>query len=191
MNSAARFPSILPVRGNLIRTICDTDNLQAYAPEGFFIDPISLSGEVRPFNMPLRPSAAGLLYLTATTTQHRSILKRLRPFPLLVIVGFGLSLSTTIAVLEGLFSTGGAFIRTPKLNLSNKRKGQRKVDRAYVAPLSSMVWIEIMLGIYALVTGLILAPYIGWGIVPWMVIYMLGFFYIAGLNLIQHSVEAN
>jgi hypothetical protein len=33
----------------------------------------------------------------------------------------------------------------------------------------------------------VLAPYIGWGIVPWMVIYMLGFFYIAGLNLIQHS----
>jgi hypothetical protein len=54
-----------------------------------------------------------------------------------------------------------------------------------------MVWVEIFLGIYALVTGLILAPYIGWGIIPWMVIYMLGFFYIAGLNLIQHSAEAN
>jgi hypothetical protein len=93
--------------------------------------------------------------------------------------------------LEGLFSTGGAFIRTPKLNLNNRRKGQKKIDRAYVAPLSSMVWIEIILGIYALVTGLVLAPYIGWGIVPWMAIYMLGFFYIAGLNLIQHSIEAN
>jgi hypothetical protein len=30
----------------------------------------------------------------------------------------------------------------------------------------------------------------GWGSIPWMVIYMLGFFYIAGLNLIQHSIEA-
>ncbi|MGB8980747.1 MAG: hypothetical protein WCC12_02620 [Anaerolineales bacterium] len=54
-----------------------------------------------------------------------------------------------------------------------------------------MVWVEIMLGIYALVTGLVLEPYIGWGILPWMVIYMLGFFYIAGLNLIQHSIEAS
>lgn len=172
---------------------------------GYFVHPLMLSlllltlpagllvpGAFRTFPISIIAGLGPpLLYLTATATQHRSILKRLRPFPLLVIVGFGLSLSTTIAVLEGLFSTGGAFIRTPKLNLSNKRKGQRKVDRAYVAPLSSMVWIEIVLGIYALVTGLILAPYIGWGIVPWMVIYMLGFFYIAGLNLIQHSLEAS
>jgi hypothetical protein len=33
----------------------------------------------------------------------------------------------------------------------------------------------------------VLAHYIGWGVVPWMIIYMLGFFYIAGLNLIQHA----
>jgi hypothetical protein len=52
-----------------------------------------------------------------------------------------------------------------------------------------MVWVELALGIYALVTGIVLAPYIGWGILPWMVIYMLGFFYIAGLNLIQHRLE--
>jgi cellulose synthase/poly-beta-1,6-N-acetylglucosamine synthase-like glycosyltransferase len=150
-------------------------------PGAFKIFPISILAGLGP----------PLLYLTATATQHRSVLKRLRSFPLLVIVGFGLSLSTTIAVLEGLFSKGGAFIRTPKLNVGNRRKGEPKVDRAYVSPLSSMVWIEIFLGIYALVTGLVLAPYIGWGIIPWMVIYMLGFFYIAGLNLIQHSIEAN
>jgi cellulose synthase/poly-beta-1,6-N-acetylglucosamine synthase-like glycosyltransferase len=149
-------------------------------PGTFRIFPISLLAGLGP----------PLLYLTATATQ-RSVLKRLRSFPVLVIVGFGLSLSTSIAVLEGLFSQGGAFIRTPKLNVGNKRKGQRKVDRAYVAPLNSMVWVEIILGIYALVTGIILAPYIGWGIVPWMVIYMLGFFYIAGLNLIQHRIETS
>jgi hypothetical protein len=112
-------------------------------------------------------------------------------FPMLVIVGFGLSLSTTIAVLEGLFSKGGAFIRTPKLNVGNRSKQKPKVDRAYVAPLSSMVWIEIALGLYALVTGIVLMPYLGWSILFWMVVYMLGFFYIAGLNLIQHTIEAS
>jgi cellulose synthase/poly-beta-1,6-N-acetylglucosamine synthase-like glycosyltransferase len=150
-------------------------------PGAFKMFPISLIAGLGP----------PLLYLTATATQHRSILKRLRAFPLLVIVGFGLSLSTTIAVLEGLFSTGGAFIRTPKLNLTNKARQTQKIDRAYVAPLSTMVWVEIALGLYALITGIVLAPYIGWGVVPWMVIYMLGFFYIAGLNLIQHAPHAN
>ncbi len=149
-------------------------------PGAFKIFPISVFAGLGP----------PLLYLTATASQHRSVLKRLKSFPVLVIVGFGLSLSTTIAVLEGLFSEGGAFNRTPKLNVGNQRKGKQKVDRAYVAPLSSMVWVEIVLGIYALVTGVVLAGYIGWGILPWMMIYMFGFFYIAGLNLIQHSIEA-
>ena len=92
-----------------------------------------------------------------------------------------------MAFSKGLFSKGGAFIRTPKLNLDNRRKQKQKIDRAYVAPLSSMVWIEIALGLYALITGVILAPFIGWGIIPWMFIYMLGYFYIAGLNLLQHA----
>jgi cellulose synthase/poly-beta-1,6-N-acetylglucosamine synthase-like glycosyltransferase len=150
-------------------------------PGAFTVFPISLIAGLGP----------PLLYLTATATQHRSILKRMSIFPLLVIVGFGLSLSTTVAVLEGLFSKGGAFIRTPKLNISNSRQKKQKIDHAYVAPLSSMVWIEIALGLYALVTGIVLAPYTGWGIVPWMIIYMLGFFYIAGLNLIQHSIRVD
>jgi cellulose synthase/poly-beta-1,6-N-acetylglucosamine synthase-like glycosyltransferase len=168
---------------------------------GYFVHPLMLSlllltlpvgllvpGAFRMFPISL---VAGLgpplLYLTATATQHRSILKRLRAFPLLVIVGFGLSLSTTIAVLEGLFSKGGAFIRTPKLNVGNKPKQTQKIDGSYVAPLSAMVWIEILLGLYALMTGILLVPYLGWSILFWMVVYMLGFFYIAGLNLIQHA----
>lgn len=150
-------------------------------PGAFKMFPISLIAGLGP----------PLLYLTATATQHRSVFKRIRAFPLLVIVGFGLSLSTTIAVLEGLFSKGGAFIRTPKLNLTNRAKQPQNIDRGYVAPLSTMVWVEIALGLYALVTGVVLAPYLGWGIVPWMVIYMLGFFYIAGLNLIQHAPKVS
>jgi cytochrome b subunit of formate dehydrogenase len=104
-------------------------------------------------------------------------------------VGFGLSLSTSIAVIEGLFSKGGAFIRTPKLNLDNSKQ-KKKIDRAYVAPLSALVWFEIALGIYALITGVVLGSYIGWGMIPLMILYMLGFFYIAGLNLIQHRLQA-
>ena len=148
-------------------------------PQAFNIFPFSIFAGLGP----------PLMYVTATATQRTSFFKRIRSFPLLVIVGFGLSLSTTIAVLEGLFSKGGAFIRTPKLNVNNLRK-QKKIDRAYIPPLSSLVWGEIALGVYALVTGIVLAPHIGWGMLPWMVIYMLGYFYIAGLNLIQHRQRA-
>ena len=53
-----------------------------------------------------------------------------------------------------------------------------------------MVWAEIALGVYALVTGIVLASYSGWSILFWMILYMLGFFYIAGLNLVQHRQQA-
>jgi cellulose synthase/poly-beta-1,6-N-acetylglucosamine synthase-like glycosyltransferase len=177
-----RFMAILHLTGYFVHplmlsVLLLTLPVGLLVPGAFNVFPISLIAGLGP----------PLLYLTATATPHRSIFKRMSAFPLLVIVGFGLSLSTTIAVLEGLFSKGGAFIRTPKLNLDNRRKQKRAIDHGYVAPLSSMVWIEIGLGLYALVTGIVLEPYIGWGIVPWMVIYMLGFFYIAGLNLIQHA----
>ena len=181
-----RFMALLHLTGYFVHPLMLTVLLLTLpvgllVPGAFSVFPISIFAGLGP----------PLLYLTATATQHKSILRRMRSFPLLVIVGFGLSLSTTIAVLEGLFSKGGAFIRTPKLNVGNKPKQKQKVDRAYVAPLSSMVWIELILGLYALVTGIVLMPYMGWSILFWMVIYMLGFFYIAGLNLIQHSIEVS
>ena len=129
-----------------------------------------------------------LLYLLATAPHSPSVYERLRLLPLLTLTGFGLSLNTSIAVLHGLTKKGGAFIRTPKLNIGNRSNKQRKdIEYRYLPPISQLVWVEIGLGLYALITGIILQPHIGWGIVPWMILYMLGYFYIAGLNLIQHT----
>jgi hypothetical protein len=126
-----------------------------------------------------------LLYLAATAPHTPPLRERLKLIPLLVITGFGISLSTSIAVLQGLTKKGGAFVRTPKLNLGNSHKQPGKIDRRYLPPISPLVWAEI-----ALVTGIVLESYVGWGIIPWMIIYMLGFFNIAGLNLIQHAPKA-
>src|SRR5512141_735470 len=63
-----------------------------------------------------------LLYLVSTSRQTPRILERIKLIPLMTITGFGISLSTTIAVLEGLMGKGGStFVRTPKLNLSNQQ----------------------------------------------------------------------
>lgn len=128
-----------------------------------------------------------LLYLTARAPHTPPLLERIKLLPLLTITGFGLCLSTSIAVLEGLFGKGqSVFVRTPKLNLNDTSPQIRKIDRNYVSPISRLVWIELLLGVYALITGIILTPIIGWGMLPWMIIYMLGFFYIGGMNLIQN-----
>jgi cellulose synthase/poly-beta-1,6-N-acetylglucosamine synthase-like glycosyltransferase len=132
-----------------------------------------------------------LLYVAAAAPQTPPLRERLRLLPLLVIMGFGISLSTSIAVLQGLSGKGGVFIRTPKLNLSNDPGSRKPVDRTYVPPVSRLIWAEIALGLYALTTILMLYRHVGWGIVPWMTIYVIGYFYIAGLNLIQHVPRGN
>jgi hypothetical protein len=128
-----------------------------------------------------------LLYLLATAPHTPPLIERLRLLPILTLTGFGISLSTSIAVLQGLTKKGGAFVRTPKLNLDNSRRQLKGIEYRYLQPISPLVWVEIGLGIYALVTGIVLQPDLGWGIVFWMTLYMLGYFYIAGLNLIQHA----
>ena len=146
-----------------------------FMPFAFKIFPFSvLAGFGPPF-----------LYLVAAARQTPPLRERLKLIPLMTITGFGISLSTSIAVIEGLMGKGGNFDRTPKLNLPNTNS-RKIIDRAYVQPISPLVWGEIALGFYALLTGYILAGYIGWGIIPWMMIYTIGYFYIAGLNLIQH-----
>jgi cellulose synthase/poly-beta-1,6-N-acetylglucosamine synthase-like glycosyltransferase len=145
-------------------------------PEAFKIFPFSTLASLGP----------PLLYLMARAPQTPPLREKLKLLPLLILTGFGISLSTTIAVLEGLTKKGGAFIRTPKLNLNNARRKTGKVDHKYINPISPLTWAEILLGFYALFTGIVLAPILGWSIIPWMVIYVLGYFYIAGLNLVQH-----
>jgi cellulose synthase/poly-beta-1,6-N-acetylglucosamine synthase-like glycosyltransferase len=132
-----------------------------------------------------------LLYLISASSQTPRLPERLKLLPLMTITGFGISLSTTVAVFEGLLGKGSStFVRTPKLNLGNQRKRLQKIDRAYMQPVSKMVWAEIALGTYALLSGIILGGYLGWGILPWMLIYTIGYFYIAGLNLMQHIPRA-
>jgi cellulose synthase/poly-beta-1,6-N-acetylglucosamine synthase-like glycosyltransferase len=146
-----------------------------FAPQAFKLFPLSI---VAGFGPPL-------VYLFAKAAHSPSLAERLRLLPLLTITGFGLCLNTSVAVVEGLIGKGGVFIRTPKLNLQDSRKHIKAVDTAYIEPISPLVWLEIILGLYAMLTAAVLAPLIGWGVIPWMIIYALGFFYVAGLSLIQ------
>ncbi len=168
---------------------------------GYMVHPLMLSmliltlpvGLLRPDAFKVFPYSAlagfgpPLLYLISASKQTPKLTERLRLLPLMTITGFGISLSTTIAVIEGLLGKGSStFVRTPKLNLGNGPTRPSKVDRSYTQPISMMVWAEIALGLYALLSGIILSWYVGWGILPWMLVYTFGYFYIAGLNLKQH-----
>ncbi len=147
-----------------------------FAPHFFDLLPISM---IAMFGPPL-------LYAAAEMSDTPPLKERLKILPLLTILGFGISLNTAIGVMEGLFGTGGDFVRTPKFNLGNNSKANSALDGAYMPRISPVIFGEIGLGLYALLTIFSLEPSMGWKIIPWMSIYSLGYFYVAGLNLIQH-----
>lgn len=137
--------------------------------------------------MPLMMIAAfapPLMYLLSETDHLPRMTDRLRLIPVLTLLGFGLSLNNTLATVEGLFGKGrGRFQRTPKFSLTNEFGSW--VNRGYSIPIGPMIWGELGLGFYALLSGIILSLRLGMLAMPWLLIYASGFFYIAGLNLEQ------
>ena len=146
------------------------------APRFFAFFPISILATFGP----------PMLYALAGARGTPSLIGRLKILPVITVIGFGISLNSAIAIFEALIGKDGTFVPTPKLNLTNNRNLTGQMDRTYLQPIGPMVWGEIGLSLYALLTIAILLPRLGWFIAPWMGIYWLGYFYIASFNLYQH-----
>jgi len=146
-----------------------------FAPQVFKLLPFTL---VASFGPPL-------LYLVSKTENAPRLIDRLRRLPLMVLLGFGLSLNNSIAVFQGLFGREiGTFERTPKFNLRSRRRSWER--SMYCMPLSPMVWAELFLAIYAMLTIYLLVPRLGLDVAPWMLTYTAAYLYIALTNIIQN-----
>ena len=131
----------------------------------------------------LMVTAAGppLLYVVAQTASGRESRRRLRFLPLLVMLGMGLSLSNTGAVLRGAMGIPRSFQRTPKFDL--RRSADAWVGSVYALRGDWLILGEVAL---ALVVLLMFAmAHVRWTLVPWLLLYAGGFAYVAGINLYQ------
>lgn len=124
-----------------------------------------------------------LLYSVAQTVHTPRLRDRLCVLPLLTLLGFGISLSNSVAAVEGLTGRGGAFRRTPKFNLRDQEGSW--ADSVYALPRKPIVWGELALAGYALLTIVLLWPRHGWVTLPWMLIYAAGYLFVAGLSFVQ------
>ena len=128
-----------------------------------------------------------LLYIFSRTEEYPRWIDRLRQIPMLILIGFGISLSNSVAVMEGLFKREtGDFVRTPKFNLTNTQHAWN--DKKYSSPISPMVWGELVLALYSLVTIFLLTMRFGPGVIPFLLMYFCGYIFIAGVN-IQQSLK--
>jgi len=127
------------------------------------------------------------LYVAAQKALYPDWRSRVRRIPLMTLIGTGIALNNSRAVFEGLFASGGKFIRTPKFgalprtNPSRKRSDYRiKVDR--------LPYVELAVGFYALLTLGKAITSLGVVISPFLFMYTCGFFYIS-IKGIRESVR--
>lgn len=123
-----------------------------------------------------------LLYIVSQHTIHREDwLKRLIILPALMVVGFGICLSSSRAVMEAFLRIESSFVRTPKTGI--QRKKNYRVSKSWIP------FMEIAMGCYCAVT---LCLYMLYGQVmvgPFLALYTLGFLTV-GINSLKETVWA-
>ena len=123
-------------------------------------------------------SAPTALYVVSQRAAHRDWPRRVVFLPALVVMGVGLAVYNSRAVLEALVGWESGFVRTPK-------RGDREQKR-YKTRTPWEALGEILVGVYC---ALSLVVYLSAGkylVGPFLAIYAAGFLSIGLISLVQH-----
>jgi cellulose synthase/poly-beta-1,6-N-acetylglucosamine synthase-like glycosyltransferase len=118
-----------------------------------------------------------LEFTLAQTAIHGRDVRRLIYFPLLSIIGSGMALNSTRAVIEALSGRPSEFMRTPKFRIEGTSETWRR--SAYVMPADPTAFGEVLIVGYAafmIVTAWRVGNY---NAIPLLLLYATGFTYVA------------
>ncbi len=107
--------------------------------------------------------------------------------PCLMALGIGLTVTNTKAVMEALFGIKSAFKRTPKYRV--EKRGQRSQAAKYRKRLGLVPWIELLIGGYFALTIWYAMANENYITVPFLVLFLVGYWYTGLLSLLQGSFE--
>ncbi|THB63118.1 MAG: glycosyltransferase [Desulfovibrio sp.] len=125
----------------------------------------------------LAMSAPSTLYLVSQRSAYKDWPLRIAWLPALIVVGVGLAVSNTRAVLEAFAGMESPFVRTPK-------KGDKQI-KTYGLRFPWVALVELGVGVYCSVS---LAHYLVqgvWFVGPFLGVYSLGYLFIGSLTLLQ------
>ena len=109
--------------------------------------------------------------------------------PFLMALGVGLTITNTKAVLEALFGIKSAFARTPKYRVL--AKGEKSQAKVYRKRLGIVPWIELAIGCYFTATVWYAISSENYFTVPFLLLFVLGYWYTGLLSLLQGRFERN
>ncbi len=126
-----------------------------------------------------------IFYASALRTQGMKIRGQIQALGALGLIGFGISLSNTIAVAQGLFGrSSGVFTRTPKYRIEQSVDTWR--DKKYQIKIDRIVLLEILaglIGIVAIARAYFSSPTPNWGIIPLLLLYTCSYLFMARITL--------
>ncbi|MDH7485261.1 MAG: glycosyltransferase [Anaerolineae bacterium] len=129
-----------------------------------------------------------LLYAVGQRALYPNWWRRYSHLPLLVLLGSGIALSNSVAIVEGLLGRENRFRRTPKFRLEGKN-GQWQGQR-YALRLDWMVLGELLLALYAALTIAVAWTRGHTWAIPFLCLYLGGFGLMAIVGLWQAIASA-
>jgi len=107
--------------------------------------------------------------------------------PFLMALGIGLTVTNSRAVIEALFGVQSPFKRTPKYRVLSKH--DKVIAAKYRRRLGLVPWIELIIGCYFALTIIYAMQNENFFTVPFLVIFVLGFWYTGLMSLLQGRFE--
>ena len=128
-----------------------------------------------------------VVYALSQRALYPDWLPRLRYFAVLLLLGTGIALSNSLAVMEAFTRRGNTFRRTPKFSVENEKDAWQ--SKRYALPLSWETFVELSLTVYACVGAAIAwQRHLVWTL-PFLLLYAASFAFVGGLSLL-HSLPA-
>lgn len=121
------------------------------------------------------------MYLYAQAQLSAKWCYRLRTFPALLVLGTGIALSNTVAIVEAVCGVSSPFVRTPKFRIEGAADTWR--GKQYTAPLTWHSLGELALALYSGYGLLLALRQSAYGVAPFLLLYTLGFATVALLSL--------
>ncbi|HYF00999.1 MAG TPA: cellulose synthase family protein [Planctomycetota bacterium] len=132
-----------------------------------------------------------VFYLTSQKELYglRGVLRTILYTPMLLSMGIGMCISNARAVIEGLTSRGGEFVRTPKYAIHQNR--DTFVGKKYKVTLKRILpFLELAIGLgfgWVIYYSFMHQMY---GAIPFQMLFFVGFTYVAFLSLFQGRLTA-
>ena len=108
--------------------------------------------------------------------------------PMAVIIGTGLAVNNSVAVVEAILGKKSEFVRTPKWGVREKTKQWRRSKYNITSSSFLIQILELFYALYSLAGIYIALRYGKFFILPYFVVYSASFLYVFFLGMAQKGL---